>query len=725
MPETSKPESRNPVPVKPGVSRRHVLLGAGAAAGTLLLADCGGGNKGGSGDNSGGGTAAGGKGSSKQVVAKPAKFSEAPMLADMVKSGKLPKLEERIPANPYVAPHNWPAKGKYGGVINMTMASTDDSVPYEYCYGHSILRLLNDGLDVGPGLAEKWEASADLKTFTFHFRDGLKWSDGQPWSTDDIMYWWDDMVLNEQQSDTPPDDTRDGKDQIAKVTAPDKLTLKLEFQNPAPATVERIAAWVNGIDIGPRWMVPKHYMKQFHPKYNKSINGKSGDWVTKHDQKLRWAKNPDYPTMTGWHVKSVKDGQTTLWERNPYYYVVSKDGDQLPYLDHIQWLVSSDPQVQKVQITTGKFDYVHGPHSSLTLADFQQLKAAESGGKIQVFTWDSGSGTGSITFFNHEHPDKKLRDLIGKRDFRVALSHAFNRPEAKKTIYFEQGELTSGTLSPKGSSFQVNDQAKQIYAQWRDAWLQYDQAKAKSMLDALGLKAGGDGFRQYPDGGQIQISLDYPSNTTKEHINKCTQLARDWNAVGIKTRLNPTAPTTFGERWGVGQLTTTTAWEVGDCSPFIYAGWVVPVQSAHWAPLSGQAYTMKLSAPKTLTDKAQLDREPWKRTPPFAVESDHLPISATVAKLQNTYDKARVETDSTKQLSLTWDIYKIHINEGPFFYGIVANYPQAIVQHPDMRNIPRRENLALGGWTNPWILPSPAVYDPELYYWDNPDQHSA
>ena len=47
-----------------------------------------------------------------------------------------------------------------------------------------------------------------------------------------------------------------------------------------------------------------------------------------------------------------------------------------------------------------------------------------------------------------------------------------------------------------------------------------------------------------------------------------------------------------------------------------------------------------------------------------------------------------------------------------------------MLQHGDLRNIPRRENLALGGWTDPWIYPSPAVYDPELYYWDNPDQHT-
>jgi peptide/nickel transport system substrate-binding protein len=593
-------------------------------------------------------------------------------------------------------------------------------------YGPSPTRFLNDGLDIGPGLAEKWEVSADQKEFTFHFRKGLKWSDGEPWTTQDVMYWWEDMVLNEQQTDTPPDPCRDGKAEVATLTAPDDYTMKLTFKNPAPFTMERITTWVKGCLLGGRWSVPKHYAKQFHPKYNKSISDKDGAWATLHDQKLFWLANPECPTMTGWRVKSFKDGQTTLWERNPYYYCVTKDGDQLPYLDHVQWLVTPDPQVQKVQITTGKFDYVHGPHSSLALADYQQLKAAESGGKIQVYTWDSGSGTGSVTFFNHDHPDDNLRELLGKKEFRIALSHAYNRPEVKKTVYFEQGELTSGTLGTKGASFLANDEAKKVYAQWRDAWIEFDQDKAKQLLDGLDVKdTDGDGFREYPGGGtKIALTLDYPSDTSKEHIGKATQLARDWNAVGIQTKLNPTAPTTYTSRWANGQLTTQNAWEASDCFPVTFPGWVVPADNGHWAPLRGQAYAMKVASPDVLKDEAQLAKSPWKRTPPFAVSADKFPADDVVTKLQGILDSALVELNETKRLAANWDIYKVHIDEGPFLIGVVANYPQAIVQHPDLRNVPRRENLALGGWTNPWQLPSPAVYDPETYFWDNPAEHS-
>lgn len=56
--------------------------------------------------------------------------------------------------------------------------------------------------------------------------------------------------------------------------------------------------------------------------------------------------------------------------------------------------------------------------------------------------------------------------------------------------------------------------------------------------------------------------------------------------------------------------------------------------------------------------------------------------------------------------------------------GIVANTPAIVLLHKDLRNVPTSDNLALGGWTDPWFLPSPAVYDPEVYYWENPAQHT-
>ena len=664
------------------------------------------------------------KGSSRTPLPPPKTLRESPQLAAKVKAGKLPALHDRLPEDPYVIPHHWCTRGEYGGDLKMSMSDTGSSAMYEYNYGNSFVRYLNDGLDIGPGLAKSWQVNADSTQFTFHFRRGLKWSDGKPWTTADVMYWWEDMVLDPRHTAAPPDDTRDGRDAVATVTAVDDYTLRLTFKSPAPAAVERIAAWVNGNNgsNGAVWVVPRHYIKQFHPKYNHKIDPDS-NWQVKHDQKLLWLRNPDCPTLVGWHCAEYHDGRSVVLERNPYYYAVSAQGDQLPYIDRIQWTCTQDPQVQLLQFTTSKVDYVHGGHTALTLADFSTLKKAEASGTgLHVRTWDSGSGTGSVTFLNFDSPDKKWRTLLAEQKFRLALSHAFNRPEARKVIYFQTGELTTGTLSTKGPLFNATAKGKRYYKQWRDAADQYDPKLSAKLLDELGVKdRDGDGMREYPDGSKLTIRLDYPADTSNEHKSKCIQLARDWTAVGCKTVVNPMPPAAYGDGWGRGQLTAYTAWESSDSNVLVYPNFVIPIQTAGWAPLTGQGYAMRLSAPDEL--RKQADVNPWKRKPPFVTKADGLPMADELARLQDTYDRARVEPDPAKRANIIWQIIKQHIDKGPYFLGVVCNYPQPVLTHPDLRNVPDRDQLALGGWVNPWVTPSPAVYDPEVYYWHDPGQH--
>ncbi len=197
-------------------------------------------------------------------------YKEAPQLTRMVGAGSLPPVAERLPKDPYVVPHKWVKPGKYGG--HLQMGSSDEyGVAHfiqESMYGHSPLRWLNDGLDIGPGLAESWSTNDDATEWTFNFREGLKWSDGKPWTTADIMFWWEDMVLNEEHPAGPPDEARSGKGTLATFKAVDDVTLVLTFDAPAPLTAARIANYVNR-GIGADWMQPRHYMEQFHPKYNK------------------------------------------------------------------------------------------------------------------------------------------------------------------------------------------------------------------------------------------------------------------------------------------------------------------------------------------------------------------------------------------------------------------------------------------------------------------------
>ncbi len=709
----------------PGVpSRRAFLFGSAMIAASSMLAACsdqGGTKTGGTGGGSGGGAAKDAVGSETKPLPVPNKFKEAPMLAQKVKAGELPPVAKRLPKKPYVLPHKWAEPGTFGGRLRMMTPKTDDGQVRQYMYGHSPLRYLNDGQDVGPGLVESWESNDDASEWTLHFREGLRWSDGQPWTTADVMFWWEDLVLNEEHPAVPPDEMRSGKNTLAKVTAPDDFTLVMTFDAPAPLTADRLAMWTKSGkgDNGPIWMLPKHYAKQFHRKYNPEV-GK--DWASKgsvFDTKSDFGRNPDCPTMTGWRLASYKEGQFLTWERNPYYWVVDRDGGQLPYVDKLVMNAIQDPEVGKLQIQQGKLDYVDGRFASLTLSDISGIKETSARSGMVVSLWDAGDGTGPHGFFfNYDYKDPGMRDLIRTPKFRQALSLAFNRAELKKALYFGTGEITTGTMSPKAIEYHVNAEGEGIYKQWRDSYAKYDPAAAKSLLDEINVvDKNGDGKRERPDGEKLTIVLTYaaPGGDVTQATNN--RIKEDWEALGLEIKMDPIPPESIDPRWQSGEMMARADWGVGDGpNYFVYPQWVVPMEPTRWAPLEGQFYNVR----GTPAEKQEKNVDPYKRTPPRLEPEPGGPIE----RLWKLYDQSKVEPDDMKRHQIAWELTKIHISDGPFFQGSVANIPTPTVSHKDLGNVPKKENLALGGFTAPWIHPTPAVYDPEAYFWKNPDQHA-
>ncbi|MDP9379945.1 MAG: ABC transporter substrate-binding protein [Chloroflexota bacterium] len=647
-------------------------------------------------------------------------YKESPELAAMVEQKKLPPVTERLPKNPYVVPHPWVQPGKYGG--RMQMAYNSDwgighFIIYIHMYGNTWLRLLKDGSAIGPGLVESWDTNDDSSQYTLHFREGLKWSDGKPWTTRDIMYWWEDLVMDESHPAGLPEEMRSGRGTAATLKPIDDTTLQITYDAPAPLTPVRLAFGSGG------QMQPRHYMQQFHPKYNKKINPKS-DWVVRHDEMADYAVNPGRPVMTGWKLRSQKEGVNTVWERNPYYWCVSKNGDQLPYIDGFTVTNVQNPDVLKLQYQQGQVDYVHGAVSPLTLSDVAALRRAKPRSKLDVRFWDSGSGTASMFFLNYDYFDPKVRAIFREPKFRKAISHAFNRETARKLIYFQTGEVTTGTFSPKAVEYHVDvngQQGEDVYKSWRESALKYDPEMAKKLLDEVGLKdQNGDGKRELPNGAKFKLFLEYPADTSQEHVRKDELLARDLQAVGLDAQLNPVAPEAWGDSWRAGRRMTTTAWEVGD-GPDHLTGpwWLVPIEPDRWAPLHGRMYSLR----GTPEYKAQKDKDPYKRTPPRVDPEPGGPID----RLYKLYDRAKLEPDAMKRHQLVWDMIKIHIDDGPFFMGTVSNYPQIVLVREGLMNVPTHEDLVKhgqGGMVNTWAHPTPAVYDPESYFWDDPAAHS-
>jgi len=626
------------------------------------------------------------------------KYNEAPSLADMVAAGDLPPVEERLPVNPLVL-SGVDGIGKYGGRLRKFAPDPGWTGHFlEEQYGHSALRWIDDGLGIAPGMCDEWSTNADNSEWTVHIREGLKWSDGEPVTTADIMFWWEDLVNHTEPSypDSVPDFGADAAGQVAKFEAVDDFTLKITYGTPAPLTAKRLAMWVNA-GIGPRWIAPRHYLEQFHPKYNTDITS-----FEEFNQKALCFSNPELPTLTGWMLTRYDAGKSMTAERNPYYYAVDTEGNQLPYIDGEDWIVVQDREVQLLQVRQGTVDHAH--FHGFAISDISTLLDAQDGGNYEVVLWDSGSGTGMMYFWNYDYPDttpedKRIHDLFRNPAFKRAMSHALDRETIQKTVYYNTGFLTTGTMSPKAFEFNFNAEAQAYFQKARDLYVDYDPDKARELLAEAGYN-GED------------IRVDYNGEMGKESTDVFEIAKKNWEDVGINIVANALTSTVMGEQWKQGKGGIHTDWEVGDGPDhLLYPSWVVPNETERWAPLCGNLYRYL----GTTSETTEADVSPWDRQPPRYNREDPQYVGTPIQRLHELFNQANVEPDEVKRASLVWDMWNIHMDEGPFFIGTVANYPRITVRSKDLMNYPTKEQLRMGGFVNPWIIPYPAVVNPETW----------
>jgi peptide/nickel transport system substrate-binding protein len=634
------------------------------------------------------------------------KYKESPVLAELVKAGKLPPVEERLPVNPLVLSPITEV-GKYGGRLREYWPGTGWNGHFqESQYGHSALRWIDDGLGIAPGICDEWSANADNSEWTLHIREGLKWSDGEPCTVDDVLFWWEDLTQATDPShpDTVPDFGQDANGKLATFTKVDDFTLKIGYGTPSPLTAKRLAMWVNA-NIGPRWIAPKHYLQAFHPKYNtaepdfKEFNTKAETWT-----------NPEMPVLNHWMLTKYEAGKAFTGERNPYYYAVDTEGNQLPYIDGQDWVSAADRQVELLLVRQGSVDHNH--FNNFTLGDFSTLVDAQDSGNYDFVQWDSGSGTAMMYFWNYDVKDEKLRNLYRTPKFKQAMSFALDRPTIQKTVYYETGILTTGTMSPKAFEFNFNAEAQAFAQKAFTVYSAFDPAKAEALLDEIGCKKGADGKRTYPDGSKLEVRVDLQADANKECTDVLDIAKKNWEAVGLNIIVNQVTPTAFDPAWGTGELGLRTNWEVGDGPDhLLYPSWVVPNEPTRWAPLCGRL----LQYAGTPTEALEADVNPWERKPARFNKTDKEYVGTPIEKIHGLYAQAIVEPDEVKRAQLVWQMWQFHIDEGPFFIGTVANYPKPKIFSRKLTNYPTHDKLKLGGFDNPWIIPYPAVVNPETW----------
>jgi peptide/nickel transport system substrate-binding protein len=629
---------------------------------------------------------------------------EAPALAAKAALGELPPLAERLPKVPLtLAPLN--RIGQYGGRLRFSHA-WQGFLTSECMYGHSPLRWIEDAMEIAPGFCDSWEADAENTTWTFHLRAGLKWSDGHPCTTADVLFWWKDMVLDPNCPEQTPDFGTAGGE-LAEFIPLDDDTLQIKYLSPAPLTAKRLAMWVNG-DIGPRWIAPAHYLKQFHPAYNPEQPN-----FDAFNLKCSSSTNPEMPSLNPWLLTAFTPDVSCTWERNPYYYAVDTLGNQLPYIDGIDERRHADRQMLMLKIMEGAVDYMLFTYE-LTLADIAPLKQAEEEGNYEVRLYDGGSGTGQMYLWNYDCKEDKRRELYRNSKFKQALSFAIDRPTIQKVIYYQTGMITGGTMSPKAIEFNINEAARAHYIKFRDLYAAYDPEKARALLDEINVKdVNADGWREYPDGTALEVRVDFQAAAARKETTDVLEIAvQNWKAVGLNIVINQMADADFTSAWQAGKLDFTTGGEVSDGPDhLLYPSWVIPNDAEHWAPLCGNMLVVQ----GTPVDGTEGEISPWDRQPPRWQKDEPQYKGTPVEKLHQLYEKAKVEQSVIKRMEYVWEMNEIHMQEGPFFIGTVCNTPRIVIVSKKLENVPTREQLKLNGFCNPWIVPYPAITNPETY----------
>jgi peptide/nickel transport system substrate-binding protein len=432
-------------------------------------------------------------------------YSEAPMLAEQVTAGSLPSVEERLPAEPLMVE---PAElGQYGGTIRSVWGGLDDSENINNHLRYNMLVRMNHttGFDLFADVADRWEVSEDGTVFTFHLREGIKWSDGTPLTTEDVLFWWNDIILNEEYTSSVPSILRSGGEP-AVVEAVDGQTFTVTFSQPYGSFLITLAS-IRGRDLF--ISAPRHYLSQFHPAYADAaaLDAMVSDagletWTQLFEQRASWLLNPELPQITAWIVENAPDaiGRTTLM-RNPYYYKVDSAGNQLPYVDRVEFSQIDSTDVALLRAAGGEVDLQIRAYGATELTPLS-LNQEQGNYRVVPFYSDRGSESTSL-HVNQTVGDPVLREIFRDVRFRQAISVAINREEINQIGFLGLGVPRQASFTPANPYFSEA---------WANHYAQYDPELANQLLDEMGLTERNDeGIRLRPDGQPLELIFEYTS----------------------------------------------------------------------------------------------------------------------------------------------------------------------------------------------------------------------
>ena len=588
-------------------------------------------------------------------AAMPATLVETPMLQADVAAKKLPPVKLRLPDNPLVVSMDGKTSelGQHGGTLNMLIGRARD-VRMMMVYGYARLVGYDVNLKIVPDMLESIEVKED-RIYTMKLRKGHKWSDGQPFTSDDFRYFWEDVANDKDLSPAGPPANLLVDGAPPKVEYPDKTTIRYSWAKPNPEFLAQMA--------GPSPLFifrPAHYLKQFHKKYTpKAVELEKTDpgkrtWAAIHNREdnMNNYDNPNLPTLQPWINTTKPPADRFIGVRNPYFHRVDSAGRQLPYIDRVV-LPIADGKLIPAKTGAGESDL---QAREIQFSNFTFLKKGEKTNNYRTLLWRTAQGSQFALYPNLNVNDPVWRHLFRDVRFRRAMSMAIDRAQVNQVLYF-------GLASPSNNT--VVSESPLYRKQYQSLWTQFDPKAANRLLDEIGLKRGPDGIRRLSDGRPLEIIVETAGETTEQ--TDILELIREtWKEAGIKLFSKPSQRDVLRNRVFSGEAMMSV-----------------------WFGIDNALPTANTS-PDELTPVNQIQLQ-WPKFGQFyetAGKSGEAPDFPEAIELMKLRDAWRTETREGRE-KIWHRILMIHA-EQQFSIGVVNGVQQPVVVSNALKNIPEK-----------------------------------
>lgn len=457
---------------------------------------------------------------------------ESPILAELVAAGQIPPVAERTGPQPVVM-RGVDGIGQYGGAwYRLANSAGDVSTITWRLSGSTLVRWSTLGYPIVPHVARDFEILDDGREYLFHLREGMRWSDGHPFTAEDILFWWEADAL---WRETVPGWMRI-RGEAGTIEMVDRYTVRFRFPHPHGQFLERLA-------VAHTFALPKHYLEVYHPDRGdperraeaREALGLASDFALY--SRLQNYLNPSHPRLWPWVIREYQSSPPYTFVRNPYYFAVDEAGNQLPYLDRLVFDVRS-PDLLSVTASSGEVT-MQARH--IQFSDYTLYQSESVRNRFSVYHWFQG--TRSVFTLNPvinrrvdpARPETGWKhQLLNDRRFRQALSLAINRPDILRAEYSGEGipaQLDPGPESPFHSPTLFH------------SFTEFDPDRANRLLDEIGLtQRDRAGYRTFPDGSRMTFFInvtDYTGSGPAQFI------IDDWAEVGVRAIFRERARSLF------------------------------------------------------------------------------------------------------------------------------------------------------------------------------------